>query len=54
MSHCKRIMNEDTHLLLIPKNQNAQKYQNFYLATQMEHDQSSYFCGGPASVAPAW
>jgi len=26
---------------------NAQKYQNFYLATQMEHDQSSYFCRGP-------
>ena len=25
---------------------NAQKYQNFYLATQMEHDQSSYFCRG--------
>ena len=23
------------------------KYQNFYLATQMEHDQSSYFCRGP-------
>ena len=30
---------------LIPKN--AQKYQNFYLATQMEHDQSSYFSRGP-------
>ena len=26
---------------------NAQKYQHFYLATQMEHDQSSYFCWGP-------
>jgi len=26
---------------------NAPKYQNFYLATQMEHDQSSYFCRGP-------
>jgi len=47
MSHWKRITNEDTHLLLIPKNKNSQKYQNFYLATQMEHDQSSYFCRGP-------
>ena len=26
---------------------NAPKYQNFYLATQMEHDRSSYFCRGP-------
>ena len=26
---------------------NAQKYRNFYLATQMEHDQFSYFCRGP-------
>ena len=26
---------------------NAPKYQNFYLATQIEHDQSSYFCRGP-------
>ena len=29
---------------------NAKKYQKypiFYLATQMEHDQSSYFCRGP-------
>ena len=26
---------------------NAPKYQNLYLATQMEHDQSSYFCRGP-------
>jgi len=40
-------MNEDTHLLLIPKNKNAPKYQHFYLATQMEHKQSSYFCRGP-------
>jgi len=47
MSHWKRIMNEDTHFLLIRKNKNAPKYQNFYLATQMEHDQSSYFCRGP-------
>ena len=31
---------------------NAQKYLNFYLATQMEHDQSSYFCWGPAPVGP--
>jgi len=58
-NHWKRIMNEDTHLLLIPKNKNVQKYQNFYLATQMEHDQSSYFCRGhddfcwgPALVGP--
>ena len=40
---------------------NAQKYQTFYLATQMEHDQSSYFCRGPdefcwglAPWAPRW
>jgi len=46
-SHWKRIVNEDTHLILIPKNKNVQKYQNFYLAAQMEHDQSSYFCRGP-------
>jgi len=26
---------------------NAPKYHNFYVATQMEHDQSSYFCRGP-------
>ena len=26
---------------------NAPKYQHFYLATHMEHDQSSYFCRGP-------
>ena len=26
---------------------NALKYQNFYLATQIEHDQSSYFWRGP-------
>jgi len=38
---------------------NVQKYQNFYLTTQIEHDQSSYFCGGlkdfcwgPAPVGP--
>ena len=38
---------------------NTPKYQNFYLATQMEHDQSSCFCRGPddfcwgpASVGP--
>ena len=30
--------------ILIPK---CPKYQNFYMATQMEHDQSSYFCRGP-------
>jgi len=24
--------------------QNAKKYLNFYLATQIEHDESSYFC----------
>jgi len=29
---------------------NAPKYQNFYLATQMEHDRSSYFCRGPWRV----
>ena len=26
---------------------NAHKYQKCFLATQMEHDQSSYFCQGP-------
>ena len=38
---------------------NAQKYQKFYLATEVEHDQSSYFCRGsddfcwgPAPVGP--
>jgi len=38
---------------------NAQKYQSFYPATQMEHDQSSYFsrgpddfCWGPAPMGP--
>jgi len=30
---------------LIPKM--PKKYQNFYLATEVEHDQSSYFCRGP-------
>jgi len=29
---------------------NDQQYLNVYLATQMEHDQSSYFCWGPAPV----
>jgi len=50
-------MNEDTRLLLIPKNKNAQKYQNFYLATQMEHDQSSIFAGTLtifAGALPPW
>ena len=32
---------------LIFNTKNALKYQNFYLETQMEHDQSSYFCRGP-------
>jgi len=52
-------MNEDTHLLIILKNKNVPKYQNFYLANQMKHDQSSYFgrgpddfCWGPAPVGP--
>ena len=31
------------------KTKNAPKYQNFYLATQIEHDQSSYFCRGPVN-----
>ena len=26
---------------------NAKKYLNLYLATQIEHDESSYFCRGP-------
>jgi len=48
MSHWKRIMNEDTHgLFRFFNTKNAPKYQNFYLATQMEHDQSCYFCRGP-------
>ena len=37
-------MKEDTHLLLIPK---MAKIQKKILATQMKHDQSSYFCRGP-------
>jgi len=32
---------------------NAQKYQNLYLATQMEHDQSSYFAGALTIFAGA-
>ena len=42
------------HLVLFRffNTKNAQKYLNFYLATQMEHDQSSYFCWGPAPVGP--
>ena len=41
-------MNEDTHGLFRFFNiKNAQKYQIFYLATEVEHDQSSYFCRGP-------
>jgi len=59
-SHCKRVMNEDTHgLFRFFNTKNAQKYQNFYLATEVEHDQSSYFCRGlddfywaPAPVGP--
>ena len=48
MSHWKQIMNEDTHgLFRFFNTKNAQKYQNFYLATEVEHDQSSYFCRGP-------
>ena len=37
------------HLVLFRffNTKNAPKYQNFYLATQMEYDQSSYFCRGP-------
>ena len=58
MSHWKRIMNEDTHgLFRFFKYQKCPKYQNFYLATQMEHDQSSYFAGVPAIFAgalPPW
>jgi len=51
MSHWKQIMNEDTHgLFRFFNTKNAQKYQNFYLATEVEHDQSSYFC--PAPVGP--
>ena len=47
MRHWKRIMNEDTHgLFRFFNTKNAQKYQKFYLATQMEHDQSDYFCRG--------
>jgi len=58
MSHWKRIINEDTHgLFPFSNTKNAQKYQNIYLATQMEHDQSSYFCRGPdvfAGALPPW
>jgi len=50
MSHWKGIMNEDKHgLFRFSNTKNAQKYQNrpICLATQMEHDQTSYFCRGP-------
>jgi len=49
MSRWKRIMNEDTHLLLIPK---MPKNTKKFMSTQMKHDQSSYFCRGPAPVGP--
>ena len=60
MSPWKRIMSEDAHGLFRCFNtKNAQIYQNLYLATQMEHNQSSYFlpgpddfCWGPALVGP--
>jgi len=60
ISHWKRIINEDKHgLFRFSNTKNAQKYQNIYLETQMEHDQSSYFCRssdvfcwGPAPVGP--
>ena len=40
--------NHDTHVLFrVFNTKNAQKYQKFYLATQMEHDKFSYFCLGP-------
>ena len=46
MSHRKRIMNEDKcGLFRFLNTKNAQKYRNFYLATQV--NQSSYFCRGP-------
>ena len=39
VSHWKRIMNEDTHRpFRFLNTKNAPKYQNFYLATQTEHD----------------
>jgi len=39
----------DCHLVFFDflNTKNAPKYQNFYLATQMEHDQSGYFCRDP-------
>jgi len=51
-------MNEDTHGLFRFFNiKNAQKYQIFYLATEVEHDQSSYFCQALtifAGALPPW
>jgi len=47
-SHWKRIMNEDTHLLGPINTKKCPKIpKKIYLATQMKHDQSSYFCRGP-------
>jgi len=48
MSHWKRIMNEDTHLLLIPKNKMPKNTKMFI----WHYDPSSYFCRGPAPVGP--
>jgi len=54
-------MAQGCHLVFFDflKTKNAPKYQNFYLATQIKHDQSSYFCRGhddfcwgPATVGP--
>ena len=48
-------------LLRFFNTKNAKKYQNFYLATQMEHDQSRYlaraltiFAGALPPWAPPW
>ena len=43
---------QECHLVLFRffNTKNVQKYQNFHLATQMEHDQSSYFCRGPDNL----
>jgi len=45
MSHWKRIMNEDNAFVINTKN--AQNTKKKFLATQMKHDRSSYFCRGP-------
>ena len=55
MSHWKRIMNEDNAFVINTKN--AQNTKKKFLATQMKHDRSSYFCRALtifAGALPPW